>query len=162
MVVTADIEKVTSVLEMVKDPEIPVLSITDMGIIRNVEMKGDRPSITITPTYSGCPAMDVIEEDITIMLKLHGIEDFELKTEISPAWTTDWMTDEGKRKLREFGIAPPEGSSKSALLGHDPVVTCPLCGSKETTVVSEFGSTACKAQYRCTDCLEPFDYFKCV
>lgn len=155
------IDDIKAVLELVKDPEIPVLSVEDMGIIRDIRFKAEHLEIVITPTYSGCPAMDVIEQDISDMLKLHAITDFEIRTEISPAWTTDWISPEGREKLRKFGIAPPVGESKGALLGHD-AVACPQCNSTNTSMVSEFGSTACKAHYKCQDCLEPFDYFKCV
>ncbi|USG63024.1 phenylacetate-CoA oxygenase subunit PaaJ [Sneathiella marina] len=161
MVTMLAIEDIKAVLELVKDPEIPVLSVEDMGIIRDVRYLDGRLQIVITPTYSGCPAMDVIEEDISTMLKLHAIDDFDINTELSPAWTTDWITADGREKLRAFGIAPPTGKSKGALLGHD-VVGCPQCSSTNTVMVSEFGSTACKAHYKCQECLEPFDYFKCV
>jgi ring-1,2-phenylacetyl-CoA epoxidase subunit PaaD len=161
MVTMLAIEHIKSVLQLVKDPEIPVMSVEDMGIIRDVSYSDGRLKIVITPTYSGCPAMEVIEQDIETMLKLHAIEDFDICTEISPAWTTDWISPEGREKLREFGIAPPVGKSKGALLGHDDV-RCPQCTSNNTSMVSEFGSTACKAHYKCQDCLEPFDYFKCV
>ncbi|MCF8467478.1 MAG: phenylacetate-CoA oxygenase subunit PaaJ [Sneathiella sp.] len=161
MVTLLNVDDVRHVLELVKDPEIPVLSVADLGIIRRIEYAGDRLQVVITPTYSGCPATEVIETDIATMLKLHGITDFDVVTEISPAWTTDWITADGRRKLEEYGIAPPERKSKGALLGFE-TVTCPQCKSTDTRVVSQFGSTACKAQYKCNDCLEPFDYFKCV
>ncbi len=162
MVALAANDDIESILALVKDPEISVLSIADLGIIRRIEEGEDgRVVVVITPTYSGCPATEVIEADIADMLKLHGITDFEIRSEISPAWTTDWITSEGRRKLEEYGIAPPAGKGKAALLGHEEVA-CPQCKSANTEQVSEFGSTACKAQYRCLDCLEPFDYFKCV
>ncbi|WP_373088545.1 1,2-phenylacetyl-CoA epoxidase subunit PaaD [Sneathiella sp.] len=161
MVKTLDRDEVTTILALVKDPEIPVLSIEEMGIIRRIDVSHGRLQVVITPTYSGCPAMAVIEEDIATMLKLHGISDFDILTEISPAWTTDWISPEGRKKLEEFGIAPPAGKARGTLLGHQ-TVACPQCKSTNTCVVSEFGSTACKAQYKCKDCLEPFDYFKCV
>lgn len=154
----ADIE---SILALVKDPEIPVLSVADLGIIRRIEEEEGRLTVVITPTYSGCPATEVIEADIANMLKLHGITDFTIKTEIAPAWTTDWITPAGRQKLEEYGIAPPANRGKAALLGHGDI-RCPQCKSQNTALVSEFGSTACKAQYKCRDCLEPFDYFKCV
>ena len=155
---TAD---VLEILDLVKDPEIPVVSVRDMGIIRRVEYAGDRLKVVITPTYTGCPAMEVIERDISAMLKLHGLNDFDVETEISPAWTTDWITEAGRQKLREYGIAPPANRGKAALMGQE-AVACPQCGSPDTVLVSEFGSTACKALYKCNDCLETFDYFKCV
>ncbi|MDF2367173.1 1,2-phenylacetyl-CoA epoxidase subunit PaaD [Sneathiella sp.] len=162
MVALAAHEDIESILALVKDPEIPVLSIADLGIIRRIEEGEDgRVAVVITPTYSGCPATEVIEADIADMLKLHGVSDFEIRSEISPAWTTDWITAEGRRKLEEYGIAPPASKGKAALLGHEGVI-CPQCKSTNTDRVSEFGSTACKAQYKCLDCLEPFDYFKCV
>lgn len=156
-----DLETVTRVLEMVKDPEIPVLTIEDMGIVRGVDFDGSSVQVSITPTYSGCPAMDTIAEDIRSALTLHGYSDVEIKTVLSPAWSTDFISENGKKKLEEFGIAPPSSSAKGALLGHE-VVKCPQCKSENTEKVSEFGSTACKALYKCQDCLEPFDYFKCV
>ncbi|MCC3305763.1 1,2-phenylacetyl-CoA epoxidase subunit PaaD [Sneathiella sp. HT1-7] len=162
MVALAVKDEIESILALVKDPEIPVLSIADLGIIRRIEEDEDgRVVVVITPTYSGCPATEVIEADIADMLKLHGITDFEVRSEISPAWTTDWITVEGRRKLQEYGIAPPANKGKAALLGHEEVI-CPQCKSVNTERVSEFGSTACKALYKCRDCLEPFDYFKCV
>lgn len=162
MVALAVKDEIESILALVKDPEIPVLSIADLGIVRRVEEEEDgHLVVVITPTYSGCPATEVIEADIADMLKLHGIIDFEIRSEISPAWTTDWITVEGRRKLQEYGIAAPANKGKAALLGHEEVV-CPQCKSVNTERVSEFGSTACKALYKCRDCLEPFDYFKCV
>lgn len=155
--------EIISFLSEVSDPEIPVLSLEDMGIIRDVSLVDDKWVVTITPTYSGCPAMQVIEEDIAAKLKEKGIEKFKIKTVLSPAWTTDWMSEAGKEKLREYGIAPPQGSAdKSALTGEPKVVPCPQCGSENTELTSQFGSTPCKALYRCKDCLEPFDYFKCI
>jgi ring-1,2-phenylacetyl-CoA epoxidase subunit PaaD len=157
-------DKILEILSSVSDPEIPVISILDLGIVRNVEEKEGKLIITITPTYSGCPAMDTIEADIRTRLKEEGIEDFEIKTQISPAWTTDWMTEEGKKNLEEYGIAPPVEPTGdiNALFGKEVVVKCPLCKSTNTKLVSQFGSTACKALYQCQDCLEPFDYFKCL
>lgn len=151
-------------LEDVSDPEIPVLSVVDLGVVRHVDLDHDHPVVTITPTYSGCPAMNEIEENIRKKLKEEGVETIEVKTILSPPWTTDWMTEKGKQKLQEYGIAPPEGSSadKSVLFGKPKQVTCPKCKSKNTTMVSQFGSTACKSLYKCNDCQEPFDYFKCI
>lgn len=148
-----DKDHIGELLEQVKDPEIPVISINDLGILREVNINGNHVEVVITPTYSGCPAMLEIQQDITKTLKEAGIEDFKVRTVLSPAWTTDWMTEEGKNKLREYGIAPPDPSSN--------VVPCPNCKSENTTLVSQFGSTACKALYKCNDCKEPFDHFKC-
>ena len=146
-------DDVRRVLEDVVDPEIPVLTIADMGILRDVAVEGGRVTVTITPTYSGCPAMDVIRDDITAALVDAGVGDVEVLTVLAPAWTTDWMSEEGKRKLEEFGIAPPR-------LDDSVPIRCPQCRGEESHVVSRFGSTACKALYRCKSCLEPFDYFK--
>lgn len=155
---------ISKILSGVLDPEVPVLSIQDLGIIRKIEMDGNKPIITITPTYSGCPAMTVIEVEMRAALLTAGIEEFEIKTVLSPPWTTDWISPQGLEKLREYGIAPPEksSSSKLVLFGMESEVTCPQCGSKHTEMVSRFGSTACKAMYKCLDCKEPFDYFKCI
>ncbi len=151
-------------LEDVTDPEIPVLSVVDLGVVRHVDLEHDHPIVQITPTYSGCPAMNEIEQNIKQKLREEGLENAEVQTVLSPPWTTDWMTERGKEKLREYGIAPPEGSSadKSVLFGKPKTVKCPNCGSTNTTMVSQFGSTACKSLYKCQDCLEPFDYFKCI
>jgi len=145
----------------VLDPEVPVLSVVELGIVRKIELSDEKLTITITPTYSGCPAMNVIEEDILKKLEEKGIKDVELITELSPAWTTAWISEESKAKLLNYGIAPPENptNDKSSLFGKPKA--CPQCGSENTELKSEFGSTACKALYVCSDCLEPFDYFKC-
>lgn len=149
-------------LRSVMDPEIPVLSVVDMGVIRHIEIT-DHVIVTITPTYSGCPAMNTIESDIKTCLLEEGYQDVEVKTVLQPAWTTDWLTENGRAQLKAYGIAPPQGStSKRSLFLEDETVPCPQCNSKNTELVSEFGSTACKAQYKCKDCLEPFDYFKCI
>lgn len=157
-------EQIWDYLQEVNDPEIPVLSVLDLGIVRNVEINAKGTLVTITPTYTGCPATHVIEEDIRSKLKEKGVADFEIKTILSPAWTTDWISDEGRRKLKEYGIAPPETSSsdKSMLSGHPKVVQCPHCHSAHTEMKSFFGSTPCKSLYVCKDCKEPFDYFKCL
>src|SRR5690349_11758849 len=145
----------------VVDPEIPVLSIVDLGVLRAVEVEGDTVRVAITPTYSGCPAMRMIELSLEAALRSAGIEKFRIETVLSPTWTTDWLNDEGRQKLRDFGIAPPVGvASRRALFGAD-AVACPRCGSADTERIAEFGSTACKALYRCRQCREPFDYFKC-
>ncbi|MGN7868451.1 1,2-phenylacetyl-CoA epoxidase subunit PaaD [Paracoccus sp. 22332] len=158
-------------LSQVPDPEIPVISLTDLGIIRDVAWQGDTLVVTVTPTYSGCPATGVINLDIESVLRAHGIQKLELKRQLSPAWTTDWITPEGREKLRAYGIAPPvDGTAAdgvlagrvSRLMGSNLTIQCPRCGSTHTQKVSQFGSTPCKASWRCTDCLEPFDYFKCI
>lgn len=157
-------KQIWSYLEEVSDPEIPVLTVVDMGVVREVDLSGDHLVVRITPTYSGCPAMNEIEQNIRKKLQEEGIEKVVVETVLSPPWTTDWMTDRGKEKLRAYGIAPPEGTSadKSVLFGKPKQVQCPNCGSRETEMVSQFGSTACKALYRCQTCQEPFDYFKCI
>jgi len=157
-------ETIWNILKNVADPEIPVLTVVDMGVVREVEVEDQKIIVSITPTYSGCPAMNEIESNIRWALEEAGYNKVEIKTLISPPWTTDWMTDEGKAKLQEYGIAPPEGSSadKSVLFGEAKKIMCPRCKSRNTTMVSQFGSTACKALYKCEDCKEPFDYFKCL
>jgi ring-1,2-phenylacetyl-CoA epoxidase subunit PaaD len=154
-------KEIWGLLEHVSDPEVPVLTIIDLGIVRAVRLLENHCYITITPTYSGCPAMKVIEEEIS--KALDGIFEVTIETTLSPAWTTDWISESGKQKLREYGIAPPENEvDKSVLFAEQTVVPCPKCNSKNTKMVSQFGSTACKAHYQCNDCLEPFDYFKCL
>lgn len=149
-------------LEDVPDPEIPVLSVVDLGMVRRVHVDGERIEVDVSPTYSGCPATEVIEQSIVTTLSEQGAAEVSVNRVLSPPWTTDWISEAGREKLRQYGIAPPVGSaSKRELLGK-PAVCCPRCGSDETRVVSEFGSTACKASYRCTACLEPFEYFKCI
>lgn len=156
-------DQVWQLLDEVKDPEVPAISVVELGVVRKISWEGQRLVVDVTPTYSGCPATDLIEELIASALMQGGIPNPKINRVLTPAWTTDWITDIGREKLREFGIAPPQGSSsKMSLLGHDEQITCPHCGSSNTEQVSEFGSTACKALYRCTDCLEPFDYFKCI
>lgn len=156
-------EDIWGFLEDVKDPEVPVLTVVDLGVVREANhISENQWQIIITPTYSGCPAMQVIEEDIIKRLKEEGI-DAQVKLVLSPAWTTDWISENGKKKLEEYGIAPPQDEvDKSVLFGEKTVVPCPLCKSKNTKMVSQFGSTACKAHYQCNDCKEPFDYFKCL
>lgn len=162
----------TSIWDLMKqiyDPEIPVISIVDLGIVREVQLvqadnADPKVTVTITPTYSGCPAMDVITMNIRMKLLEHGFKNFEVKTILSPAWTTDWMSAEGKQKLSAFGIAPPNPSQSVCtmdLFQEQEVVQCPHCKSYHTKMISRFGSTACKALYQCIDCSEPFDYFKC-
>ena len=146
----------------VPDPEIPVLAITDLGIVRGVTIQDD-VIVELTPTYSGCPATEVIEQSVLDALHGHGLENVTIKRVLSPPWTTDWISEEGREKLRKYGIAPPAtGGSKRALLHRNRNIACPQCASLNTSVVSEFGSTACKASYKCNDCLEPFEYFKCI
>ncbi len=161
---TLTAEEITTLLSEIPDPEIPVISIVDLGILREVILKGDTCKVVITPTYSGCPAMKVIEQDIKKKLKEAGIKNTTVELTYSPAWTTDWLTEAAKEKLRVYGIAPPLHSTvdKGALLGKERSLRCPLCNSTNTEIISQFGSTACKALYRCKDCKEPFDYFKCL
>ena len=156
-------EKIWLILQEVKDPEVPVLSIIDLGIVRSVKMDNEQVSIVITPTYSGCPAMDVIQMDIRLKLLEKGYRNISIQQSLSPAWTTDWMTEAGKRKLKEFGIAPPNPKQQfcSSEIFQQEAVQCPRCNSFHTEAISQFGSTACKALYRCNDCKEAFDYFKC-
>ena len=146
-------EQILELLSNVADPEIPVLTITDLGIVRDVDCS-DGVTVSLTPTYSGCPATEVIESSVAAALEEHGIEDVRIRRVLSPPWTTDWITPEGREKLRVYGIAPPERRERP--------IACPRCSSSHTEIVSEFGSTACKAAYRCLDCLEPFEYFKCL
>ncbi|MEM6643275.1 MAG: 1,2-phenylacetyl-CoA epoxidase subunit PaaD [Bacteroidota bacterium] len=141
------------ILQEVKDPEIPVISIVDLGIVRKVSV-GNKIEVVITPTYSGCPAMLEIEKNIRKRLSMEGYDQCKVLTELSPPWTTEWMTENGKKLLQAYGIAPPNPKSPNE-------VNCPHCKSKKTTMISQFGSTACKALYKCEECLEPFDYFKC-
>lgn len=163
------VEQIWDWLGQVPDPEIPVISLTDLGIIRDVGYDGDTVVVTVTPTYSGCPATGVINLDIEAALRGHGVTDLRLERRLSPAWTSDWITPEGRDKLRDYGIAPPiDGTAATGqarargMLGHNMTVACPRCGSAHTEKISQFGSTPCKAHYRCKDCLEPFDYFKCI
>jgi ring-1,2-phenylacetyl-CoA epoxidase subunit PaaD len=145
----------------VVDPEIPVLTIADLGVLREVTINAGQVEVAITPTYSGCPAMNIIALEIELALEREGIRNPTITTVLSPAWTTDWMSDEGRQKLKDYGIAPPmAGGGRRALFGEQNVA-CPQCGSLATEVLSEFGSTSCKALWRCTACREPFDYFKC-
>ena len=155
--------KIWSLLQEVTDPEIPVLSILDLGIVRDVKINNDIAEITITPTYSGCPAMDMISMNIKMHLLLNGFKNIKIISVLSPAWTTDWMTEEGKEKLRGYGIeAPGRRSDRLSLTDNlTDIITCPQCHSINTKLLSQFGSTACKALYQCNDCREPFDYFKC-
>lgn len=162
-VVTNIDQKLIDILETVSDPEIPVLSIMEMGVVRSAHIVNEIVEIEITPTYSGCPAMDIIAEDIILAFKVKG---YEAKVELilSPAWTTDWITPKGRAALEKYGIASPLSAEadKEALFTNKKIVKCPQCSSLNTKLVSQFGSTACKALFKCEDCLEPFDYFKCL
>ncbi len=158
-----DLAAAWATLALVMDPEVPVVSVVDLGIVRDLDWQAGHLHVVVTPTYSGCPATEVIESDIREALEQAGFREPHLERKLTPAWSTDWITDDGRERLRAYGIAPPQGSaSKRSLLGESPVVVCPQCASSHTEVLSEFGSTACKALYRCRDCLEPFDYFKCI
>lgn len=155
-------DEVLGWLAEVADPEIPVLSITDLGIVRDVYVEGNAVTVALTPTYSGCPATEVIEQSVIDALTGRGL-DVTIDRVLAPAWTTDWITASGREKLAAYGIAPPAaGGSKRELLHGKRTVACPRCESTETEAVSEFGSTPCKASYRCRECLEPFEYFKCI
>jgi ring-1,2-phenylacetyl-CoA epoxidase subunit PaaD len=154
-------ENIYKILANVCDPEVPVLSILDLGIVRDVLLNEKEIEIIITPTYSGCPAMNMIAMNIRIEMATHGFENVKIKEVLSPAWTTDWMSEDGKRKLKEYGIAPPQYRVEDLGLRIEKDIPCPLCDSTNTELLSEFGSTSCKALHRCKDCLEPFDYFKC-
>lgn len=154
--------QIWALLGEVPDPEIPVVSVIDLGMVRAVKLSDSAVEIDVAPTYSGCPATEVIEDSIVESLQRHGVASVSVRRVLSPPWTTDWITDEGRQKLRDYGIAPPEKSAgKRELLGKT-TVACPRCASERTTRVSEFGSTACKAAWKCEDCLEPFEYFKCI
>lgn len=155
-------EHIWQILEEVPDPEVPVLNLLDLGIIRDVKLNEEEIEVIVTPTYSGCPATSMINMAIKMKLIERGFNNIKITNQLSPAWTTDWMTEEGKQKLKAYGIAPPVYSKNSdELFSKTDEVECPLCGSKHTHLVSQFGSTACKALYQCDDCREPFDYFKC-
>ena len=157
--------QIWELMHQIPDPEIPVIDIVELGVIRAVKLNNiSSVEITITPTYSGCPAMKQMEDDIRKQLNEAGFSEIKINTVYNPPWTTDWITQEAKVKLNNYGIAPPEHSSidKGVLLGRDRIVKCPRCSSTSTQLVSQFGSTACKALYKCSDCLEPFDYFKCL
>jgi ring-1,2-phenylacetyl-CoA epoxidase subunit PaaD len=159
-----DLQHIWSILETVTDPEVPVLTITDLGIVRDVKDTNDTVEVIITPTYTGCPAMDMIAMNIKLALAEAGYHHIKITSVLSPAWTTDWMSEQGKIKLKEYGIAPPNPKQqvcRDELFAPDEAVQCPHCNSYHTHRISEFGSTACKALYQCDDCKEPFDYFKC-
>jgi ring-1,2-phenylacetyl-CoA epoxidase subunit PaaD len=154
-----------SLLAQVPDPEVPAINILELGIVRDVIIDANKNiHIVITPTYTGCPAMKVIEDDIQKIFAHENILNYNITTVLNPAWTTDWITPEGKKKLLDYGIAPPltTTANKKVLLGQTPVIACPQCKSENTNMISQFGSTACKALWKCANCLEPFDYFKCL
>lgn len=155
--------EIWNILKEVKDPEVPVLSVIDLGIVRSVKTSDDKIEIIITPTYSGCPAMDVINMDIRLKLIEKGFRNVSIQQQLSPAWTTDWMSEEGKQKLKAFGIAPPNPRQQfcTSEMFQQEAVQCPRCDSFHTELISQFGSTACKSMYRCLDCKEAFDHFKC-
>ena len=145
------IDKIWNILGSVPDPEIPVISVVELGVIRNVEYIENEYIISVTPTYSGCPAVKTFQDDIKTQLKKNDIDNFKIDIVYKPAWTTDWMTKETKQKLKKYGIAPPE-----------KIIECPNCNSKKIELISEFGATACKSMHKCTECLEPFEHFKCI
>jgi ring-1,2-phenylacetyl-CoA epoxidase subunit PaaD len=165
MVITSTIEEkaIWKLLETVADPEVPVLSVLDLGIVRDVKIIDGAIEIIITPTYTGCPAMDMISMNIKMVLLENGYKNIKITSVLSPAWTTDWMSEEGKRKLKAYGIAPPNPKQHicNSSLFSEETIQCPHCNSYHTHRISEFGSTACKSLYQCDDCKEPFDYFKC-
>lgn len=152
-------DQVREWLDGVPDPEIPVISVMDLGIVRGVAWRGDTLEVAVTPTYSGCPATRVIAMDIETALRDRGIENLRIVTQIAPAWTSDWLSDKGRARLEEYGIAPPRASGDRGA-GHPD--RCPRCRARDVERISQFGSTPCKAQWRCRECLEPFDYFKCI
>ena len=159
-----EVKKIWEILATVNDPEVPVLTVLDLGIVRDVQIKNNQVEIIITPTYSGCPAMDAIALDIKLKLSEAGFRNVKVISILSPAWTTDWMSEDGKQKLKAYGIAPPNAKQqvcRNDLFAPNEAVQCPHCNSYHTNRISEFGSTACKALYQCDDCKEPFDYFKC-
>jgi len=160
-IVEAPLAKARRIAGAVVDPEIPVLTIADLGVLRDVRIAGETVEVDITPTYSGCPAMNMIAVEIELALAGAGFVKTRVNSVLSPTWTTDWMSDEGRRKLSEYGIAPPQkGAGRRALFGVDEVA-CPRCGSANTTEIAAFGPTSCKSLWRCNRCQEPFDYFKC-
>lgn len=160
-------DKIYEWLQNVADPEVPVLTVLDMGIIRDVKVEHTQndnieATVVITPTYSGCPAMDMISMNIRMALLSRGISKVHIEQQLSPAWTTDWMSEEGKKKLKAYGIAPPMRKASTSLeMFEDDTVSCPRCESEDTELVSQFGPTSCKALYRCLSCKEPFEHFKC-
>jgi ring-1,2-phenylacetyl-CoA epoxidase subunit PaaD len=161
--VTADADRARALVADVPDPEVPVLTIDDLGVLRDVTVDGaGRVEVSITPTYSGCPAMDAIRDDVLTALHDNGFPDVHVRLVLSPAWTTDWMSDVGRRKLTAYGIAPPTGVRPAGPVPLRLAVRCPRCGSADTVELSRFGSTACKSLWRCRSCAEPFDHFKAI
>src|SRR5262245_2715403 len=158
----AALARAWAVAAAVVDPEIPVLTLEDLGVLRGVRLEGGRIIVALTPTYTGCPATLAIQLAVETALALAGLGEAKVVTQLSPPWSTDWITETGRRKLKAFGIAPPARRAGRIALFHDAAVACPRCGATRTQKISEFGSTACKAQWRCEACREPFDYFKCI
>jgi ring-1,2-phenylacetyl-CoA epoxidase subunit PaaD len=156
-----NVSAIWKLMEEVADPEIPVLSVIDLGIVRNIKLNDEEVEIYVKPTYSGCPAIDAISMNIKMTLLQNGFNKIKITQQLSPAWTTDWLTDSGKEKLKAYGITPPVGKSFDVKDLADLKVPCPLCHSLDTKIISQFGATSCKALYQCSDCKEPFDYFKC-
>ena len=156
---TTDTAQLYELLSSVVDPEIPVLTLQDLGVLRDISVDDGQITVTITPTYAGCPAIDAMRADIESTLAGAGYQQVKVQQSLSPAWTTDWMSENGREKLRAYGIAPPASTSCGQQIG---TIECPQCGSADVKRISEFGSTACKALYQCQDCREPFDYFKCI
>lgn len=154
-----EITRLFELLSSVVDPEIPVLTLQDLGVLRDISVEGAEVTVTITPTYAGCPAMETMRADIESALATEGYKQVNVQQKLSPAWTTDWMSQSGREKLRSYGIAPPMSTACGQSRGQ---IECPQCNSAEVKRISEFGSTACKALYQCQDCREPFDYFKCI
>jgi ring-1,2-phenylacetyl-CoA epoxidase subunit PaaD len=160
---TPCVENIWTWLAALPDPEVPAVSVVDLGMIRDVTVRGVAVEVSVAPTYSGCPATEVIENSILALLRDKGIAEVRIRRVLSPPWTTDWISDEGRAKLLAYGIVPPAtAAGKREILGAKLKITCPRCKSPETVQVSEFGSTPCKASYKCRDCLEPFEYFKCI
>ncbi len=155
-------EQIREWLDAVPDPEIPVISLVDLGVIRDIEWQGDRLRVTVTPTYSGCPATGIINLDIETALRDRGIRNIEIVKTLSPAWTTDWISEKGREKMLAYGVVPPQTGTACTSNSPAPEVKCPRCNSENTKLVSQFGSTPCKSSYCCKECLEPFDYFKCI
>lgn len=165
MVTTISREEIFSLLSQINDPEVPAINIVELGVVREVNWENELLVVSVTPTYSGCPAMKMIEEEIQNKLHANGFENFKIKTVFFPAWTTDWMSDSTKQKLKEYGIAPPLKTSKltnSPFHSFELKADCPFCGSNHTTLKSAFGSTACKALFYCDNCQQPFEHFKCI
>ena len=159
-----NINEISSAISNIPDPEIPVISIKELGVLRSIEQQDDGLIITITPTYSGCPAMDRFQKDIKEQLDFLKVKKYKIKMQYDPAWTTDWISEVAKEKLKKYGIAPPayKSQDKKTILGKEVKIECPRCKSKDTEMVSQFSSTACKAMYKCLSCWEPFEYFKCL